>query len=431
MKIRGSPLALTLILCLSPARILTSAFAPVMLLFYLKRIKRQEFYSAVIFIAISLISFLLSKNLLFLNYLISIIFLSPFLLLAFFGKSITSQINAKQLNSAAELFFNVLLINGAIGIVQYVIYQNDDAAIGFYGRSGLQNHGLAILYTFATVYFYCQKRNTLNIVKIALAIISFISCSYGVGMVAVIISATISFIVMSRSKLKSGLIVLSLIAALTGGLYTINKVAFMYNVNTLLIFSQSFISIIDGTESQGSLIARKLVAWLNYFHMISEHTTLFFTGVGGGGFNSRASFMLNGDYTSVSFVPISVSEWHSKYIMPLWSQSILSQAYQDGSMNQPFSSFLSILAEYGIFGVTLVIGSFIKLRSFLLSQLATNQRRETNALNFCFIFMLMAGLLDNIYEYTEIILPYFMLIYWLALKNRNLVQTPSYKIKSL
>lgn len=362
-------------------------------------------------------SLIFSKNPLLLNYAVSIIFLSPILLIAFFGKSIASQIDPYKLDTMTTLFFNLLLINGAIGLVQYVIYQNDDAAIGFYGRSGLQNHGLAILYTFSAVYFYCQKRQPLNTLKILLSVIYFISCSYGVGMVSVVISAVTALILISKSKIKSAVIVSILTLLLIGGLYVINKTAFMYNVNILNIFSDSITTIISGYDTQSSLIPRKLVAWLNYFRMISENIYLLFTGVGGGGFNSRASFMLNGDYTSVSFIPVSISQWHQAYIMPLWSKEILSHAYQDGSMNQPFSNFLSILAEYGIFGFTLCIWCLLKIRSFLIKKIPTTHTKEINALNFIFIFILTEGFLDNIFEYAEIILPFFMLICWISLKS--------------
>ena len=425
MRFRGLPFILTLLLCISPARILTSGLAPAAMIFNVKKVKLRELYSLLIFLGISLLSLAFSNNPLLLNHIISILFLSPILLVAFFGKSIASQINPSKLNKVANLFFNLLLINGAIGIVQYIIYQNDDAAIGFYGRSGLQNHGLAILYTFAAVFFYCQKRQTLNTLKILLAVISFISCSYGVGMVSVIISATVTLILISKSKAKSAAILSLLTLLLVGGLFVINKTAFMYNLNILTIFSDSISSILSGTDTQSGLIPRKLVAWLNYFRMISENLHLLITGVGGGGFNSRASFMLNGDYSSVGFIPVSISQWHSTYIMPLWSKEILSQAYQDGSMNQPFSNFLSILAEYGIIGFTVFIWSLMKIRKFLLSKISRSSTRRLNAFNFVFIFMLAEGLLDNIFEYSEITFPFFILICWISLSGMTTRATPS------
>lgn len=404
-------------LCLSPVRILVSAIAPAAMLLHIKKVKRGEVYALLIFLALSLISLIFSSKPLLLNYAVSILFLSPFLLMALFGRSIASQIDPRKLDKVTRIFFNILLLNGAIGIIQYIIYQNDDAAIGFYGRSGLQNHGLAILYTFAAVYFYCQKKQLLNTLKIILAVVSFISCSYGVGMMSIIISAVATSILISRSKSRSIIIVLILTAILAGGLFLINKAAFMYNVNILSIFGESINTILSGGDTQDSSIPRKLVAWLNYLNMISDNFSMLFTGTGGGGFNSRASFMLNGDYSSVSFIPVSISEWHRIHIMPLWSKFILSQAYQDGSMNQPFSNFLSILAEYGIFCFVLVIGSFMKIRNFLLEKIPSSQTKEINALNFIFIFILAEGFLDNIFEYAEIIFPFFMLICWISLKN--------------
>lgn len=416
MRFRGQPYILTLLLCLSPVRILVSGLAPAAMLFYVKRVTRRELQTLLLFFGASLLPFAFSNNSSLLNYAVSLTFLSPILLIVFFGKSIASQIDPSKLDKITKLFFNILLINGAIGVVQYIIYQNDDAAIGFYGRSGLQNHGLAILYTFAAVYFYCQKRKPLNILKILLSVIYFINCSYGVGMVSVIISAVIALVLISKSKLKFTVTVFGLTLLLICGLYLINKSAFMYNINTLTIFGDSIASIISGDNTQSSLIPRKLVAWLNYFHMISENLSILITGVGGGNYNSRAAFMLNGDYTSVSFIPVSISQWHQMYIMPLWSKEILSEAYQDGSMNQPFSNFLSILAEYGIFGFTLFILGLMKIRTFLIKRIPKSHTKEINAFNFIFIFMLAEGMLDNMFEYAEIIFPFFILICWISSK---------------
>lgn len=407
---------LALLASLSPARILTVFFAPAATLKNLKKINREELTKFILFVLAALIFTMASREILLLNLSISLFFLLPFLLPLFFFQSTVSQIKFNAINKPLEIFFSILLVNGSIGVIQYIIDPNDDAAIGFHGRAGLQMHGLAILYIFSAIYFYNQNDSRFNITKTILSLIFFTSCFYGMGLVALIISAFITAILTSTSRLKHFGLLSALLVVLLTGLYITNKSAFLYNYNIIILFTDSVISIINNGHFQETATPRKLTAWLNYFQLISNDLTLFFTGVGGGNFNSRAAFMLNGDYSSISYLPISISEHHGKYIMPLWSTGILSQQYQDGSMNQPFSSILSIISEYGVIGFALIITCLLKARQTITKSLTRRDKNANLSLYFCFVFIFILGLFENIYEYPEIVFPFFVLIHWIALK---------------
>jgi hypothetical protein len=148
------------------------------------------------------------------------------------------------------------------------------------------------------------------------------------------------------------------------------------------------------------------VTWILYFESIYEEPFRFFTGYGGGGFNSRAAFLLNGEHSSISFLPVSISDIHQALIMPLWSSYILSQSYSDGTMNQPFSSILAILSEYSVFGLIFSAIGFNRLRKYLLIEQGSSGKILINTI---FIFFAILCLFDNMVEYPEIFIPFILL----------------------
>lgn len=196
-----------------------------------------------------------------------------------------------------------------------------------------------------------------------------------------------------------------------------NPRAVEYNTNSITLFFHGLISIINDQTLLDPATPRKLIAWLSYFSLIHEDPIKIITGVGPGTFNSRAAFILNGDYSSLKFIPTSYSIIHFQTIMPLWSSEILSKAYQDGSMNQPFSSVLAILAEYGLLAIAIIAYSLSKLRNKACKSAAENNKEKIFYINASFIFILLIGVFDNIYEYPEIVLPFFLLIIWLSKSN--------------
>lgn len=409
-------IATALFLSLMPFRQLLTLVFP-LAIFFIGKVKRKEIVTLFFIVSYTFVVLLLSRDKLVLNQLLSLFLFFPVIFFLVFKVSLVNALSERVWGRAVSLFCHVLLVNGFIGFAQYLINPWDDAAIGFYGRGGLQMHGLAILYFFSAIYFYTFSNIKYNKIKCILALFFMLTCFYGAGLLAVFFSISLGALVGAKEKLRAFFVFFLLVAFLIFLGFVIRPEAMLYNYNNLLLFFNSISSFFGGESYVAAGMPRKLVAWLNYFEALKRSPSSFIFGFGGGGFNSRAAFLLNGEYTSLSLVPYSASQWHDVFIKPLWSSYILSQQYQDGTMNQPFSSVLSVLSEYGVFAFLFVVYLFLKLRSFLLLYASSKARGSVRVLmiNVMFFYFVFICLFDNIFEYAEIVVPFFVCVFALAL----------------
>ncbi|MBO9573594.1 MAG: hypothetical protein J7497_15510, partial [Chitinophagaceae bacterium] len=140
----------------------------------------------------------------------------------------------------------------------------------------------------------------------------------------------------------------------------------------------------------------------------------FLFGSGPGTFNSRTAFMVGSPtyFTKLPFIKDTEQPYYFKnYAYSLWNPSNNSKAlYLDGFRNQPFSSILAFLGEFGfIFFLAffaLYYMYYLKVKN-LYKSINTNPEARTNFIFFKFLIILLPLLLliDNFYEYPEIMLP--------------------------
>ncbi|ANG61163.1 hypothetical protein A8C75_00955 [Marinobacterium aestuarii] len=418
MLIRKAIFLFNFFIFLSPLRNLSVFISPLTLILFVKKLRVKDILIFFLWGIISILSFIELNGVIVLNYIVSSLLLFPFLFLLIFHRSFFSSLTSYRVDQFLCFFFHVLIINGIVGLIQFSINPADDSAIGFYGRSGLQMHGLAILYVFSFVYFYTSDSKYFKI-KSFFSLVFFVTCFYGIGLVVFSLSLLLAIIISSKNKIRAIFYVMVLFCFMAFVIFHVNRSAFFYNINNIVVFFGAVVSVFDNSHYYDYYVPRKILVFINYVDMVRENPSLFVTGVGGGGFNSRAAFLLNGDYSSLSFLPTSVTNYHFKYVMPLWSKEILSQQYQDGSMNQPFSSFLSILAEYGFLGIAFIVFMLSRLRSYVLGLLDYSDDLNRFFINFIIIFVFIIGCSDNIYEYPEIIFPFFIVVFWLSKKRKS------------
>lgn len=373
--------------------------------FVVGRVKRHEILRLLLILGLLVLPLAMSAYRNPINLFASLLLLFPFCYILFFSESLIKTLQKVNLTKSLDFFVHLLILNGAIGLVQYAIYQYDDAAIGFYGRSGLQMHGLAILYFMAALYVISKPFNKINATKSGALLIFMLSCFYGTGLVAAFLAVALSTLLLSKNKIKSSLTLCMILLTLFGLGWLMSPTTMQYNYNILLMFVDGLFNITSTGVADTYGLPRKLTAWVLYLQAITEAPSNIITGFGGGTYNSRAAFLLNGDYSSISLLPVSVTEVHKHYVMPLWSSHILSQAYSDGTMNQPFSSLLALLAEYGLLALILVTTGLMRLRNIILKS-SMSSNRTTLLINALFIFFALVCLFDNILEYPEIIMPF-------------------------
>jgi hypothetical protein len=163
----------------------------------------------------------------------------------------------------------------------------------------------------------------------------------------------------------------------------------------------------------------------------------------GGGYQNSISFMksllyLNYDFSDTCVITYQnsgihqiclendikfISECHKRYIYPLWSTAVLSRDYSDGTMNQPFSSVLSILAEYGVISLSLIFTSAIKLR-YLIKNNFILALRQLRCIDFALTYLGILMIFDNIMEHQGIIIISLLVIISIAKNSSHKKEDP-------
>jgi len=167
----------------------------------------------------------------------------------------------------------------------------------------------------------------------------------------------------------------------------------------------------------------------------SEYPTSVVVGLGPGQFSSRAALIGTGKYVggigterSVLFKPVETPAY-KEFILPLYTEYSTNPKYGLSTMSRPFSSALSLYAEFGaVFflcaGAAVVIW-IITLRKFFLRAVVERQRLGQFVAMACgalIIFMAIISFFENYLEVTQAIFPGLILVklFYQSLKLRTL-----------
>jgi hypothetical protein len=293
------------------------------------------------------------------------------------------------------------IVNNIFGIVQYIIKPGDDNFIGIYGRFTVTQNGLSLLNAILFVYYfflYAQNRKT----KYALLAAFFIICSvmgfYGAGMVAFLAAMIIYYLKFTLKKLIRFLFVVSLVIL---SVYFVMKLispnTLQYNINIIKKFWTASVQNAP----------RKLQVFYNYGDAYLEHPVDLLFGSGPGTFNSRSAFMV-GSPTYFDMIPLIKSEnkpyYFINYSYTLWNEKVIR--WYDGFMNQPFTSILALLGEYGLIFTFLLMSLLIRNYRYYTTRIQSQRKLSTSFVyaalyKFISIFILILIIIDNYIEYPE------------------------------
>jgi len=155
---------------------------------------------------------------------------------------------------------------------------------------------------------------------------------------------------------------------------------------------------------------RKLISFYNYGIAYTSDLKDFLFGSGAGTFNSRSAFTVGSPYY-LSAAGILKSEnkpyYFQNYAYTLWNNTNTSQAlFQDGFRNQPFSSVLSFLGEYGLL-FTLAFAWCYLVYYKRVYKLSANTQDPLvvpyfRVFRFLFLLLPLLLLIDNFLEYPEV-----------------------------
>ena len=327
----------------------------------------------------------------------------------------------------------ILICNNCIGFVQYALNsRSDDSFIGFYGTQGLGLHTLSLINFMIAVYYFftyqSNKKKKINLVLFLFFMLSAISCFYGLGLIVFVLTICI-YNLSIKNFITTTIISVLVVLLIVCFFYLFNYKTFVYNYNNIKKGELFFDKNID--PKFVDQIPRKLILYKNYIQVYTKDIGLFLLGSGPGTFNSRTYFLLNGDYSRTKFLEsilgVHEPKYAAKYVHTLWNSKNYSHKYfTDGTRNEPFSSVISMLAEYGFIVSTLILAltylnyrSLIKRIKYSLSFKLHEPFPYHNYLKFISIFLFLNLFTDNFLEYPEIIIFYLLIYKLIELKTTD------------
>jgi len=328
----------------------------------------------------------------------------PFLLLLFAVPSWKS-LQENNLLKSFILFLTILaVINDIVGAYQFIDHPTDDSFIGIYSRYSLSLYGLMALNTVLFAWYfslYLESKSKASLFISLLFLLAAVMGFYGAGLAALLFAFSIAFsrfriLAIIRSVFIAGAAFL-LLYFLTVWLRPEAGKYYKSSANKLFSIDRN-----DGP--------RKLISYYNYAIGYTKDAKDLLFGSGPGTFNSRSAFVVGSPsyFKQFSFIKSNQQPYYFKYyIYPLWNETNTSQAlYQDGFRNQPFSSLLAFLGEYGlIFTIFFAIAVYSYFQRVLKPVSNSPTSRSLKWLfRFLLVFLMTLLVIDNYLEYPEVIL---------------------------
>ncbi len=364
---------------------------------------------SIILLGLAFVSFIFSfLNGTFLGYkMLSLYYMVPFLVLVFAHPPPVSRFG--------DLFryfiictASVALLNDVIGFFQVVSNPNsDDSFLGLYSQYSISLNGLVLINSLLFFYFFVKglyRKSITSLIMALFFLLCFVFGFYGAGLVVCAVAFIFSFL---RFRLLSVLKTLGvgvlLIVALYFTMLLIKPYALEYNIANL-----TKLASLDLEYGP-----RKIISFYNYCISYPKDVKDFLLGSGPGTFNSRSAFMIGSPsyFQTISFIKSDQQPYYFKnYAYSLWNErNTVKELYLDGFRNQPFSSLLAFLGEYGLiftFALILLYYSYYKKVALIYRALKRDAEAEIAFRFFKYLIVLLPLLLviDNFFEYPEIIL---------------------------
>lgn len=376
---------------------------PLLVIFVFYYFKWKLDRNAVYILTFTLIFWLLSfRNGIYLKYnVVSLYFYIPFIFLLFASPSnIYSERNYLKIFIYAISI--IAVINNFFGFYQYVLRPNDDSFEGLYGTFTVSQNGLSLVNAVLFFFYLCMYQKHKKSIFLALSvffIISSVMGFYGAGLMAFLGALVLTYF---RSKLKNIFILLFSLMFVIALIYilmkSISPLTLDYNINIIKKF-------LDPTAANAP---RKLIIFRNYFNAYPSNIPDLLFGSGPGTFNSRSAFMVGSpSYFNAEFIKSpGQPPYFRDYAYTLWNPS--NTGPYDGFMNQPFTSILTLLGEYGLLITLGILYVVLKRFKYYVNAGRIYAKQygvtvEYKMYRFCLIFAFMLLIIDNYMEYPEII----------------------------
>ena len=378
-------------------------------------------------------SILLSFALLIISLIINLIFNEVYIvnnvfsILLLYLSVIVFLLKPKRHYVSVEMWMNisskVLILVNITGFVNFAyVYATgngllDDGFNGLYGRSGLSMHTFCLVNFIYSIYYFTKRKYK----RAVFFLFSGFMCFYGLGLLLFIGAIAIVLLVNLKRKYVKYIIIIPLLAWLIILISTkINPHAFSYMNNNIQRVTRTITDkrpydneLRDVNDFKTVKTPRKIMAFEGGIRVLSN-PLIFLFGTSPGTYNSRASFLLNGEYTrNKLFQKINNRPFYAnRDIYPLWNKNITFQ-FNDGTRNEPFSSLLALMVEYGVLQTVLIC--FLFWNSY--QRLKYGNEEYKFFIQFLFSFLLLNLLTENYLEYPEFII--LVIIIYKSIESNN------------
>ncbi|HUQ65006.1 MAG TPA: hypothetical protein VM101_02555 [Flavitalea sp.] len=341
------------------------------------------------------------RNGFFIKYnLVSFYYFIPFILLLFARP--LEVIRNNYLNILMSALTVIIIINDIAGIIQYIRKPNDDSFIGFYGIFTVSQNGLSIVNSIL-FFYYLTSFQVYRKITHFLLLMFFLICTvlgfYGAGLMVFLAAIFLTYLKISKKNILN-LIVISLLTL--GIIILLMKLISPYTYEYNLAIVNRFLHPTPQT------IPRKLIIFQNYAEGYTSNFLDLLFGSGPGTFNSRTAFMVGSPtYFNVDIIKSEAKPYYfNNYAYTLWNPG--NTGPYDGFMNQPFTSILALLGEYGLIVtvliITVVVSNFMRLKRFYSEKVINRSLLiPSDMYKFCSYNLLFLIIIDNYIEYPEII----------------------------
>ena len=355
------------------------------------------------------------------NYVVSFyLIFSPFFILTLKPKGSASRKLNKELFEVFFKYFAIVLtvVNISAFIYAAIVLSSaaypDDVFTGLYGKSGFGSHSLSIINLAVSIYFFQKSQFKSFAFFLICGVLGF----YGLGIVVFAIAVflyNIPFLLKKALLIFKGFILLSLVVWV---IYLVNPKNINYIMLNFKDFQDVFVSYNHDHEMKRALNYERTYA-PRYIVFVDGTRQLYFSdlkvfliGTSPGTYNSRTAFYLNGDFIQNEFVKKHFSlrtTYHENYVFPILNRKLLqTRRWNDGTRNQPFSSIISILLEYGFIIGFLFFYILYKRIKKVIKQTETQETK--NFIRFLALFLVVLLFFQNYFEYPEIIL-FFVIVF--------------------
>ncbi|HQQ95911.1 MAG TPA: hypothetical protein PLX35_01550 [Cyclobacteriaceae bacterium] len=340
---------------------------------------------------------------------------------------------------AIKLFrFNLVLtfIEVAVGYVQMLQAQsfqslNPYSVLGpaagdnFVGTTfdwGIGNL-VAIKMSFMAILFipfWMTERNLKNSILLIILLVGWILPSAIYTLLLGFISIAIFFVgqelarVASVSKMRTH-IFFGLVAAILMGLI------FVYTQQENVRYTVESLKQVYTTLRNKDIVqaSRKMIYYRETLtELPAKFPRIFTVGIGPGNYSSRSAWLVSGDYLTVQpeYISVTPSDIAKRYTIKLWGRRLISDEFKGGGSitNQPFSTWLSVFAEMGLFGLIALILIFSSIyRALSKGQVLAESEFDKNlnyGLRIMVVYVVLLFFVDNIFEWPLVMAQLFVFV---------------------